>query len=68
MTFSILFVANNRIQIDIFHALENITLDKRIGLFQCLDQLFDFHTFGLGLFVVTGGAGICKFACTLDKI
>ena len=39
MTFSILFVANNRIQIDILHTSENITLDKWVRLFQCPDQL-----------------------------
>ena len=45
MTFSILFVANNRIQINILHTSENITLDKRFRLYQCPYHIFDIHTY-----------------------
>ena len=68
MTFSILFVANNRIQIDILHTSENITLDKWVRLFQCPNQLFDLHTFGFCFFVITGGAGVSKFTSTLNEM
>ena len=68
MAFSILLIANHRIQIDIFHTLEDIALDEWIRLFQCLDQLFDLHTFGFCLFIITGSTGVSKFTCALNEM
>ena len=62
------FVANHRIQIDILHALKDITFHKWIGLLQFCDQLLHFHSLGTSLLVIAGGTGICKFAGTLDEM
>ncbi len=44
VSYTFCLVTDNRIQIDIFHTLENIALHKRIRLLKLCNQLFDFHT------------------------
>ena len=44
VSYTFCLVADNRIQIDIFHTLENIALHKRVRLLKLCDQLFDLHT------------------------
>ena len=68
MPYPAFFVCYHGIQIDILHALENVTLHEWILLFQGADQFFDFYTFGLVFFVVAGGAGVGELAGTLDKV
>ncbi len=65
---TVLFIADYRVNIDIFHTAENIALDKRIHLFQIFDQFFDLYALGAVFFIVTGCTRICEFAGTLDKM
>ena len=44
VSYTFCLVTDNRIQIDIFHTLENIALHKRVRLLKLCNQLFDFHT------------------------
>ena len=69
MFHAVLFIGDDRAQVDILHALENIPFDKGIGLLQGSDQVLDLHTFGGTAAIGTaGGTGIGKAACTLDKM
>ena len=67
MSHTILLISHNCINIYILYALENVSLYKRVHLFQVTDQFLDFHTFG-AVFVIAGSTGICKFTCTLNKM
>ena len=54
-----LFVGNDRVQVHVFHAAENVGLHGGIDLFQLGDELFDLHALGHGAAVgVAGGAGV----------
>ena len=66
---AVLFIGNDRTQIYILHALENISLDERIGLLQGSNQVLDLHALGRTAAVGTaGGTGIREPAGTLDKM
>ena len=67
MLLSVLLPCNNRVQIYIFHTLENIPFHIRIYLLQSLNQLLDLNTLRTVL-VITSRTGIREFACTLDKM
>ena len=61
-------IRNYSIQIYIFNTLENISLHVWIHLFQSCDQLFDLHTLGTVLLIITCRTGICELACTLNEM
>ena len=65
----IFLVGNDFVQVDIFHAAENILFDLRILLRQLGNQLFYHHALGNRPLVrVAGGAGVCEMAGALDKL
>ena len=69
MFHAVLFIGDDRAQVDILHTLENVSFYKGIGLLQGSDQVLDLHTFGGTAAIGTaGGTGIGKTACTLDKM
>ena len=69
MFHTVLFIGDDRAQVDILHTLENVPFDKGIGLPQGSDQVLDLHTFGGTAAIGTaGGTGIGKMAGTLDKM
>ena len=69
MFHTVLFIGDDRAQVDILHALENVPFDKGIGLLQGSDQVLDLHTFGGTAAIGTaGGTGIGKAAGTLDEL
>ena len=43
MADAILFIADDCVDVDVFHTPENVSLDVRICLFQLGDHFFDFH-------------------------
>ena len=43
MADTILFIADDCVDVDVFHTPENVSLDVRICLFQLGDHFFDFH-------------------------
>ena len=67
MLLSVLLPCNNRVQIYIFHTLENIPFHIRIYLLQSLNQFLDLNTLRTVL-VITSRTGVREFACTLDKM
>lgn len=43
MADAILFIADDCVDVDVFHTPEDVSLDVRICLFQLGDHFFDFH-------------------------
>lgn len=43
MADTILFIADDCVDVDVFHTPEDVSLDVRICLFQLGDHFFDFH-------------------------
>ena len=62
-------VRNNRVQIDIFNASENVVLDLGILCGKRRNKILYLNTLGAsGLVGIAGCAGVCKPACTLNKM
>ena len=68
MSHSILFVANDRVQIDILHAPENVIFDHRIFLCKFMNEFLDLCPLGTFLCAAAGCTVLGKTARALDKV
>lgn len=69
MLHPVLFISKHGIQIDILRTVEDVALHKRICLLHIADQLFDFHSLGVGVrFGIDRGAGVREVAGALDEV
>ena len=63
-----LLVTQHGVQMDILHALEEISFDVRVVLFQVGDQVFGLQSLGIGIALALKGTGVCKMAGAADEL
>ena len=66
--YSRLFICENGVDVDVFHAAENAHLDVGICLFQLAYQFFCNHTLLAIQSVAACGAGVGEAACALNEV
>lgn len=68
MLYPIFFIGDNRIEVNILNAFENIALNIRAGLSEFFNQGFHFLAFGSTAFIVGNHAIFCESAGALYKL